>query len=409
MKNILFLLDYYKENNSANGVCCRNVAECLAKKGYKVFVGCYRPLEAPEEEIQNDIHVIKTWIMPNMPTHKTLKDKITVYFRWLNPFTRRPAAAVKSREDAIYLAACRVIEKEEIDTVVCVHLPSETLLAGCRIKKRYPTLYVCAYQLDTLSGGNLPRFLPSNYSRRHQIAWERCLFKSMDRIILMRASKKHHMCYTPNEAWLSKAVYGDIPLFVPASSPSFCKHRNGYVRIAFAGTISESLRTPYHIIKVLSRLKTKHVVLVLAGINQCRHALPKVSGSLELVEIGQIDHERVLRLLNESDVLLSIGARNPSLPSGKIFEYMAMGKPIIGTFWDDEDVTMSYLDKYPLALKLDERDSDLDQQAVDVEKFFDDCVCNKVDVSQLRELFQENSPDFFEKLLTVPDALKEIE
>ena len=79
MKNILFLLDYYQENNSANGVCCRNVAECLAKKEYGVFVGCYRPLQAPAEQMQNGVHVIKTWTMPDGPVHKTLKGKISAY------------------------------------------------------------------------------------------------------------------------------------------------------------------------------------------------------------------------------------------------------------------------------------------------------------------------------------------
>lgn len=97
MKNILFLLDYYQENNSANGVCCRNVAECLAKKEYGVFVGCYRPLQAPAEQMQNGVHVIKTWTMPDGPVHKTLKGKISVYLRWLVPFSRRSAAAVRQR------------------------------------------------------------------------------------------------------------------------------------------------------------------------------------------------------------------------------------------------------------------------------------------------------------------------
>ena len=99
MKRILFLLDYYREGNSANGVCCRNVAEYLVDKGYEVFVGCYRPADAPEEEIQNGVHILRTWTMPDIPVHKTWKEKVQIYLRWLDPFSCIPAASEKKRAD----------------------------------------------------------------------------------------------------------------------------------------------------------------------------------------------------------------------------------------------------------------------------------------------------------------------
>lgn len=406
MKNILFLLDYYQENNSANGVCCRNVAECLVKKGYNVFVGCYRPQDAPTEEIQNGVQIIKTWIMPDVPTRKTLKEKIGIYFRWINPFSHRPAAAIRAREEAIYKSACRIIEEKRIDTVVCIHLPSESLLVGRRIKKRYPKVYLCAYQLDTLSGGNLPRFLPQNYTRKRRIAWERYLLQSMDRVILMRANMKHHLRYTSHEVWIDKVVYGDIPLFVPVLNSPVRKCDDGNVRIAFTGTMSEAIRTPYHILDVFGRLKRYHVNLIIAGTNHCRINNFESWASVEVTELGLVEHEQVLHLLEDSDVLLNIGAKNTSLLSGKIFEYLSFGKPILETFWDKGDVTLPYLEKYPLALSLDERDLDLDKQAAMVERFFDYSLGKSIDVMQLAELFRENSPDYFEKLLLGQTAYK---
>lgn len=406
MKNILFLLDYYRENNSANGVCCRNVAECLVKKGYNVFVGCYRPQDAPTEEIQNGVQIIKTWIMPDVPTQKTLKEKIGIYFRWINPFSHRPAAAIRAREEAIYKSACRIIEEKKIDTVVCIHLPSESLLVGRRIKKHYPEVYLCAYQLDTLSGGSLPRFLPQGYTRKRRIAWERYLLQPMDRVILMRASMKHHLRYTSHEVWIDKVIYGDIPLFVPVLNSSVRKCDDGNVRIAFTGTMSEALRTPYHILDVFGRLKRYHVNLIIAGANHCQINNFESGASVEVTELGLIEHEQVLHLLEDSDVLLNIGAKNTSLLSGKIFEYLSFGKPILETFWDKGDVTLPYLEKYPLALSLDERGLDLDKQAAMVERFFDYSLGKSIDVMQLAELFRENSPDYFEELLLGQTAYK---
>ena len=62
-----------------------------------------------------------------------------------------------------------------------------------------------------------------------------------------------------------------------------------------------------------------------------------------------------------------------------------------------------------MALALDERTSDLDQQALSIERFFDQCLGNRVDVSQLEEMFHANSPLFFEELLTKPITYKKDE
>lgn len=404
VKRILFLLDYYREGNSANGVCCRNVAEYLADRGYEVFAGCYRPAAAPEEEIQNGVHILRMWTMPDMPVHKTWKEKAKIYLRWLDPFLRIPAASERTRADEITEFASAVVKKQKIDTLICIHLPSETLIAGDRLKKLFPHLFVCAYQLDTLSGGNLPRHIPAAYARWRRIVWERNLFHAMDCVILMNASREHHAHHTAQEAWMKRAVYGDVPLFVPRTVREKCARIDDCVHIAFAGTMAESIRTPYHVINVLSRLKRYHVKLTIAGMNQCRCA-PAAGSALELTELGLIGHERVLEILDEADVLLSIGAKNVMLPSGKIFEYMALGKPVIATYWSMQDVSLPYLEKYPLVLTLDECEEDLDAQAEKIERFFDRYLGKRVEPKVMEAAFRENTPAAFEKLLA--DKTKE--
>lgn len=399
MKRILFLLDYYREGNSANGVCCRNVAEYLVDKGYEVFVGCYRPADAPEEEIQNGVHILRMWTMPDIPVHKTWKEKVQIYLRWLDPFSCIPAASEKKRADEMTEIASAVVKKQKIDTLICIHLPSETLIAGNRLKKLFPHLFVCAYQLDTLSGGNLPRHIPAAYARWRRIAWERYLFCGMDYVILMKASREHHAHYTAQEAWMKRAAYGDVPLFMPRAAQEKCARIDGCVHIVFAGTMAESIRTPYHVINVLSRLKRYRVKLTIAGMNQCRCALATAGSALELTELGLIGHERVLELLDEADVLLSIGAKNVTLPSGKIFEYMAFGKPVIATYWSMKDVSLPYLEKYPLTVTLDECEEDLDAQAEKIERFFDRYLGKHVEPKVMEAVFRENTPAAFEKLL----------
>lgn len=52
---------------------------------------------------------------------------------------------------------------------------------------------------------------------------------------------------------------------------------------------------------------------------------------------------------------MNIGVRESNAISGKIFEYMSFGRPIISTYFIDNEACIPFLKKYPLGLMVDER------------------------------------------------------
>lgn len=392
--NLLFILDYYLPMASANGICVEKLVNAFAASGDQVSVLAFHQAENAHHQENSQIYSCcreqqdkktKTWFTP-----------FAYYIKWILP-SKYPVYERKAVTSEIVQAADEIIRNNHIDTVICVHLPIESLLAGIQLKKKYPDVRFVAYVLDSLSGGFLPRHLPACFCRKRRIKWENEIYQSFDRVVLMQSSKEHHETYSSKASWYHRSTYLDIPLFVPdvtnktvpQSKPS----------ITFVGTMADHIRTPYHFLKVLNKVGMD-VQFVFAGSNSCgdlnRYCQ---SPHITLQELGQISHSHAMELVQASAVLLNLGNKNASLVPSKIFEYMSAGKPIVSTYCIDNDSSLPYLKKYPNVLLLDERCRDLDLQAEMLENFILNCGIESINVQDLYERYEKNTPAAFVNLM----------
>ena len=72
---------------------------------------------------------------------------------------------------------------------------------------------------------------------------------------------------------------------------------------------------------------------------------------------------------------------------------LALGKPIISTYSVNDEACMPYLEKYPLALMIDERDPDLKKQASRIRDFVYETLGRRVDAEYVKETFKNNLPE----------------
>lgn len=397
MKNILFLTDYYCENASANGICCKYVAQELVRRGYRVFVGTYRPVTSPELETMDGVQVFRTWTMPQEIQHKTRKERFGIYGKWLLPFSQTPVTEVRERTEDICLSSRSMIEKAHIDTVICIHLPVETLIAGTRLKKEFPSVRFCGYMLDSLSGGDLPRFLPETYARKRKIRWEDGLLRQMDRTFLMESSRSHHAKYTSERSWMDRAVYGDIPRFLPPDEADVVNDSNQVVRVVYAGTLADGVRTPNHFLQVLDCVTSLQIELIIAGHNHCkeRFQIRTDNQNVVLTQLRPVPYAEALELLRSAHILVNFGNHNNALVPSKIFEYMSLGKPIVSTSCHADDPARQYLKKYHWALLLDEQKCDYDAQARQLEEFIRHARGAHISGKALADAFYSNTPGAF--------------
>lgn len=392
--NLLFILDYYLPMASANGVCVEKLVNSFAASGDQVSVLAFG--QAGNSDLQENAQIYfccqeqqdkktESWITP-----------FVYYLKWVLP-SQYPVYARKAVTDQIVQAADEIIQRNHIDTVVCVHLPIESLLAGIQLKKKYPNVTFVAYALDSLSGGFLPRHLPDSFCRKRRVTWENRIYSFFNSVVLMQSSKAHHEKYSATEAWYRRSAYLDIPLFIPKAigGPA----NQGKSSITFVGTMAEQVRTPYHFLKVLNKVGTD-VQVVFAGNNSCgdlnRYCQ---SPHIALQQFGLIPYSDAIELVKSSTVLLNLGNKNASLVPSKIFEYMSTGKPIISTYSMDNDSSLPYLQKYPNVLLLDERCQDLDLQAKMLENFILNCGVEAINAQDLYKCYEENTPEAFVKLM----------
>ena len=97
----------------------------------------------------------------------------------------------------------------------------------------------------------------------------------------------------------------------------------------------------------------------------------------------------------KAHVLINLGNKESAVIPSNIFEYMSYGKPIISTYSIDDEACIPYLNKYPLSLLLDERETDLKKQRKILEEFILDVKGKSVDFKEIKDIFKNNMPETF--------------
>ena len=394
MRNILLLLNFYPPNADPNSICCSHVAEELARQDYHVLVAAHEQPDRAKLEVINGIEVFRahqSW--PAKKRNRAINGFLT-YCKWLWPCYRYPFTTDRKKVASMVDCAEKLIKEKSIDTLICVSFPTESLIAGALLKKKFPNLRCYGYLLDSFSAGFCPRFLPRGLVRRRKQRWEARLLEPMDGVLLMESGRDYYEKNSRRMPWYGKACYCDIPAMVPpARQPRTAKDPQT-VTICFTGTMLTHVRTPDYFLELLKRIKDLQIKAVFAGSTNC---LPDLSafpedGNISVHMLGQVSHDAVSGLLSEASVLLNLGNKNASLTPSKIFEYMSYGKPIISTFCVDNDTSAAYLRRYSCALLLDERDADLDGAAERLRQFIFDNRYTLIPYGETEQRFYGNTP-----------------
>jgi glycosyltransferase involved in cell wall biosynthesis len=305
-----------------------------------------------------------------------------------------------------YAKAKELYNKQAFDIVVAVYTPIDSLIAGHMLKRKFPEIKFIPYFLDSLSGGYGPKIFSKSRILKVGLAWEKRLLTNADKIVVMKSSENHHRHYNANSSYFEKFKFLDIPLMVQrraSAGSKVCRYilDSEKINLVYAGSIPYPLRNPEFILKIFENLSCENAVLTFIGTNNCpsifKTAQEKLSENLNV--IGKLPRESVLKILQQADFLINIGNNNASMVPSKIFEYMAMGKPIISTYPIDNEPCTPYLKQYPLALLLDEREQDVQKTVEQVYEFLQNCKGRNMDYEELKDVFYNNTPKAFIEII----------
>jgi glycosyltransferase involved in cell wall biosynthesis len=264
--------------------------------------------------------------------------------------------------------ACSLIETEGIKHVITTSPPHSTQLIGLKLKKKYRDIKWIADLRDPWTDiYYYNQFYPSIISRMIDRNYERRTLKFSDNIITVGKSLKDLFCSKlPEISGKTQIITNgydsdDFEGLVPSSPDIFT--------ISYIGTLSDvypiegflnalqMFRKNGHdfILRFIGKVSPEKKGEILA-VPECAHSQ----------FVDYVDHFSALRYMADSTILLLIipdHKSNKSIITGKLFEYIASGKPVICLGPEDGDAaeilresghgfTYSYMDSKGISDKM---------------------------------------------------------
>lgn len=407
--NILFLVT---ESMSANGICCKAIMREFSKNGDNVFCVTNKEANLKKDEFIEDsvnyytvrprtIYAINSFILENSKK-KPLLCKLLKRFNFIiNKIKLLMIYPIWPLVSPLY--ANRMLKKAEkicrenkIECIVPVYSQVDTLIVAHKIKNKNNKIKYIPYFLDSFSGGYGPKMFSDEWIFKRGVKWERKLLDNSDKIVMMESAKKHYDSKCLNEEYYKKITYLDLPLF---EEREYNSEKSDLINILYAGTLPNSVRSPKFFLESFIKIKNDKIRLRFVGDDSSPDLKYYSSIDSRITYSGRCSHSEVLKLEKDATIFLNIGNTLTNMTPSKIFEYLSWNKPIISTMPIKNEPGSFYLEKFPLALLLDEQDLTTDEAAILIENFIIENCGKRVSPEFLCETYKSNMPQSFVELV----------
>lgn len=238
-------------------------------------------------------------------------------------------------------AAFRIVERHGIDTVLLNTPPYSSMRIAVALKKRYPHLKLISDIRDDWMGYYLPCFdsAATEHKRRLAAKLEEQLIRSSDYVSSVTPAQMRQISDRypgqPAQKFLCTPNGYDPQVFREFQSRPH--GQNGLIVTYFGSVYGNPVYSPKTYLDAVDVLNAPHVESRFIG-RIASEASPLFSKRGSGVRrLGFIPQAEGLRYLEETDLLLLI-ARDPTTHAGKLFDYLATGKPILALSPPDGEI-----------------------------------------------------------------------
>lgn len=383
---------------SANGLCAKAVINELTKRGHDVVWVCNREV-SDSSDLPSAYYVrIKPRCIDILLARfegNRLATKIAIAVNRVGMLRALRSWPLISKRYSKRVSRAVAAASLDADVVIGAYTQIDAIIASHEAKKGNPRLRFIAWYLDSFTGGYGPRFLDAEEIEQRGKRWNRQLLENADAVVAMESSRRFHEEHCCDEPWFDKLRFLDLPLLdinetlgLPLNAePSKTKI------IVYAGTLPEGIRSPEFFINVLSFIPDESIRVLFVGDETNRTLIEARAKDGRIEMRGRVPHKEASRLLASADFLLTLGNRLANMTPSKIFEYMALRKPIIATYPIDSEPSLPYLERYGDALMLDER-GDPSAAAAQLVGYLD-ADHEPISFDELKTRFWNNTPSAF--------------
>lgn len=416
MKKILFTIQWYPSVLSANALCDQKIIERLSSDNqYDITCLVYKPIGASAKAKIGNVNIIRFhkgawWNIKIQAKEKNGKlskvilalDKIFLRIRQIITIPIYPVMEPISNWRFAH-KALKLHKEKQFDMVISEYHGLDSLHAGSTLKKKYPNIIFLPILWDAFTGKEPAKYLPSRYANWRMKQTEAYELSCADKIIAMKSSRKYHEQYSKGKTYYDRFIYLDIPGIIKrikTSHTSTLIHK-GKINIIYTGILSLPDRDPEYIIQALTHTSFAsniHLLFICIGDGRQKLEMLKRQCPCEITISGYIDKEELVSVYYGADVLLNLGGPNPNMVPSKVFEYLSYGKPILSTYYVNNEASLEYMEKYPLSVCVDQRKPLIDAKKLLENKLFP-MIGNSIPYETIQQLFPENTPDRYKKII----------
>jgi glycosyltransferase involved in cell wall biosynthesis len=353
MNKVLIITYYWPPSGGAGVQRWLKFSKYLPQFGWEPFILTVDPEFASYPATDNSL------VLEIPPELKVFKTKATDWFRIYGK-SKVPSAGFAKNNDNTFVGkisrfvrgnffipdprrgwnknafekACQIIEKEEISHVITTSPPHSTQLIGLKLKKRFPGIKWIADLRDPWTDiYYYDKFYPSFFPRELDRHYEKTVLKQCDEIITVGKSLKDSFArgIKINENKITVITNG----FDESDHKQVTAVRPGKLTITYVGTISES----YPVSGLIGALKNLHE----SNVDFKIRFTGDLSASIKDLIIHEIpstcvefnpylDHYLAVQSIMNSSVAVLIipdHKSNKGILTGKLFEYLASGVPVL--------------------------------------------------------------------------------
>lgn len=324
---------------------------------------------------------------------KCLKDFIfRIRNRILAHKKSRATAIFKEKTVCALLSAMRKMDMQQYDAILAVCAYYDVAEALMRFKEKTPlSARMLLYQVDPLAENKIYQ---TSDNAADLFAYEETLYKTFDHVfttpIILKQKKE--------KGWdMSNVSSLEFPIHLPTTHPNAPIYQTkSEIKCVFAGFLYGTIRDARYTLELFSRMKDKNIHLYFAGTGQEKllndYAQGALAGRLDI--LGQKTAQECDELLRSANVLVNIGNKvNNQVPS-KLLHYVGFGKPILNIVAVNECPSIPYMEKYPMAYNIFEKDAALDEDAKKTEAWIQENSSKQISFEQITTNFLECTPPY---------------
>ncbi len=296
-------------------------------------------------------------------------------------------------------------EEKKIDVIIPLCFPFESVLSAIRYKNIVDkNTIVIPYIFDNFSNSaSLHRI---NLNKKIKQAWnvglEKKMLQDSSKVIAMHPLKEHFDCVSNNMSMSQKVIYTEHPLLEqPASADISLDKVDKALLLAYSGGLFKVVREPSYMLNLLEALSDKINIEcdIYAFGNACDEVSKYCESSSNVKFLGKVDRKELLSAYPNVDVLINLGEVEGKQISSKIFEYMAMGKPIINISFVEGCIVSKILKNYPLAISICTKNS-FEYNVDRVKNFLDEKGKERVSFELVKEIYNDALPSYTANIIS---------